>query len=70
MIKFECYWTKDPDWTYFKDGELCIKDTAPQEAKDSFQKYLKEKELYYKRQEEHLREVFPEEFTNNTDTAE
>lgn len=37
------FWTTNKEWyTYNNDGEMVIKESAPQEAQDSYAKYLVE----------------------------
>ena len=50
MRKFDFYWQSNRDWWEFKGFIAVLKPDAPQEAQESYQRYLKEIELY----EQHL----------------
>ena len=40
MRKFDYFWKSNPEWYYRKDNGVCIlKDTAPPEAKKSYEHY-------------------------------
>lgn len=42
MMKLERYWMSDRNWLEFtKDGPV-LKDDAPEEAKESYKKYLEQ----------------------------
>ena len=46
MRKMGFYWKSNPDWWYRKENGVCVlKDTAPKEAKESYERYLKQWEL-------------------------
>ena len=40
MVRLECYWMKNKDWTHIEDGRRVINDDAPEEAKASYENYL------------------------------
>lgn len=40
MVSLESYWMKNKDWSHREDGQLVINDDAPEEAKESYKKYL------------------------------
>ena len=42
MKKVDMYWMSNRDWWFFQDGNYHIKDDAPDEAKVSFERYLKQ----------------------------
>lgn len=45
MRKFDVYWKSNKDW-YFYDGLVPkLKEDAPEEAKKSFEHYLKQKRV-------------------------
>ena len=44
MRKFDMYWCSNPDWYEFKDGIRVMKKTAPKQAQESYNNYLKEKQ--------------------------
>jgi hypothetical protein len=40
--RFLSYWASNPDWwDYNEKGEAVVRDDAPQEAKDSYDYYMK-----------------------------
>ena len=41
MVRLESYWM-DEEWTHYEDGYLVMNDDAPEEAKLSYEKYLKQ----------------------------
>lgn len=42
MRKYENYWSSNPDWYYFKNGRPVMSENAPEEAKESFKRYLEQ----------------------------
>ena len=46
MTKMDYYWASNKDWYERKDGVRVIKDTAPKEAKESYERYLKQMKRY------------------------
>ena len=42
MRSTDMFWMKDPRWYYFEGLTPVIRDDAPQEAKESFENYLKQ----------------------------
>ena len=46
MRKYENYWSTIPDWYFFKDGFPVMSESAPKEAKESFEQYLEQHKEY------------------------
>ena len=45
MRKLDFYWKTNKEWYYRKENGTCVlKDTAPKEAKESYERYLKQVE--------------------------
>lgn len=44
MRKYESFWSSNSDWYFFKDGFPVMDKNAPEEAKESFKKYLEQHE--------------------------
>lgn len=42
MKKIDLYWKSNRDWWEYKDNFPTIKDSAPPEAKASYQRYLEQ----------------------------
>ena len=43
MRKFDYYWQSNRDWFYRKENGACVlKETAPPEAKKSYEHYLEQ----------------------------
>lgn len=42
MKKVDLFWMSNPAWWYVEDLTYHIKEDAPEEAKDSFYRYLKQ----------------------------
>ena len=42
MRKYENFWQSNPDWYYFKNGLPVLSENAPEEAKESFKRYLEQ----------------------------
>ena len=42
MKKLDLYWKSNRDWWEFKDHVQVVKDDAPAEAKESYQRYLEQ----------------------------
>ena len=42
MTRLENYWMSNEDWVDFSKEDVCVKDDAPEEAKRSYEKYLKQ----------------------------
>ena len=40
MRRLDLYWMKNKDWWKFENGCTIIKDTAPQDAQESYNRYL------------------------------
>lgn len=43
MHKYDTFWRSNPDWWYFKNGIFALRDDAPEEAKISYENYMKQK---------------------------
>ena len=46
MRKFDLYWTSNRDWITFTKSGPKLKPDAPQEARDSYQRYLEQTKNY------------------------
>ena len=44
MRKIDLYWKTNPDWWYVKNLEFHLREDAPKEAKESYERYLKQLE--------------------------
>ena len=45
MRKLDFFWQSNKDWYYRKENEACVlQETAPKEAKESYARYLEQKE--------------------------
>lgn len=42
MRKYDYYWQSNPDWYYYKDGQPVLRDNAPTEAKESYERFLEQ----------------------------
>ena len=43
MTRLDLYWMNNDDWYYKNEnGDFIIRDTAPQKAKDSFERYMRQ----------------------------
>ena len=42
MRKLDLYWMSDESWWTFKNDIPVIKDDAPEEAKESFRRYIRQ----------------------------
>lgn len=40
MKKIDLFWQKDASWWEFRDGVPVLKENAPPEAKESYERYL------------------------------
>lgn len=45
MRRYDSFWMSNRDWYKLKNGIKFIKDDAPQEAQESFNRYLEQKGL-------------------------
>lgn len=44
MTRLENYWMSNKDWVDFSKEDVCVKEDAPEEAKKSYEIYLKQVE--------------------------
>ena len=49
MTKLDFSWSKDRRYWHFENGSVVIHKDAPQEVKDSYERYLKQAEAAAKR---------------------
>jgi len=54
MRKKDLYWKKNSDWWYIKDMEFYMKEDAPQEAKESYERYQKQREKMEREEDSRL----------------
>ena len=50
MTKLDYFWASNDDWCHWTEyGELVVNDDAPAEAKESYERYLKQRDEATKR---------------------
>ena len=49
MTKFDYFWRSNPEWVKYENRKFVLKDDAPKEAKESYERYLKQREEATKR---------------------
>lgn len=52
MVKLDMYWASEKSWLKFEDDKILLRDNAPEEAKQSYRRYIKERDQYYKAEKE------------------
>lgn len=60
MTKYDYYWKTKKEWYERKENFECVvRDDAPQEAKDSYNRYLQQK-INAEKTRKRLEETYPE----------
>ena len=42
MKRLDLRWMDNEDWYTYEDGDAVLKDTAPKEARESYERYLEQ----------------------------
>lgn len=46
MVKLDMYWASKKEWRHFEGNLLVVNSDAPKEAKDSYERFLKQKKEF------------------------